>query len=88
MVNNRKRAENQENYGTFLRKIGVIPIVIKICAYVISTEAPVLAFARKHWGVVEKSVQIDFSTRPSTSLRAGSLGSLEMTRISTLIIRN
>jgi len=54
----------------------IIPIVIKICAYVISTEAPVLAprfrgdkftpakaGARKHWGVVEKSVQIDFSTR-------------------------
>jgi len=60
-----------------------MPIVIEICAYVISTEVPVLAFARKHWGVVEKSIQIDFSTRPSTTLRAGSYGSLEMTRIST-----
>jgi len=59
----RLRSEHTENIS--LQKWafkGLIPIVIKICAHVISAEAPVLAFARKHWGVVEKTVQIDFST--------------------------
>jgi len=51
------------SYSQYLSYLGITPIVIIICAYVISTEAPVLAFARKHWGVVEKTVQIDFSTR-------------------------
>jgi hypothetical protein len=46
-----------------LVKYHFIPIVIKICAYVISTEAPVSSVEDRNRGVAEKSVQIDFSTR-------------------------
>jgi len=71
--------------------------VLDICAFVISTVAPVSSVEDRNGGEVEKSIKKQTCPKPSRGIsRLAPLlsceskkgGSLEMTRISALIIHN